>query len=345
MQKRIRLGQTELQVSPVGFGAIPIIRLEQAEAVRVLRHAFDQGINFFDTANAYRDSEEKIGRTLSGRRDQLILASKTLRRDGEGLCEHLEQSLRMLKTDYLDLYQLHQVSQEQDWDAIMAPGGALEEANRAIREGKIRYLGVTSHSLPMAIRLVQTGLFSTIQFPFNFIEQGATKELLPTSRETGMGFIVMKPFAGGVIDNGPLAFRYLQQTPDLVPIPGFESTSQIDEILSCYRAPQPLSESDHARIEAYRRELGKRFCRRCEYCLPCPNGVKITPAMGYRIVVNRMSPRVATEFLKTPMETVTLCNSCGVCIRRCPYDLPIPEIIKCHYDLYLEHLEEVQENP
>ena len=231
-------------------------------------------------------------------RERIVLATKTQQRSGEGLREHLERSLRMLRTDRIDLYQLHQIAQETDWEAVTAPGGALEEALRAREAGKIRYLGVTSHSLPMALKMIRTGLFSTVQFPFNFIEEAAADELLPVARQLGMGFIVMKPFGGGAIDNAEAAFKYLRQHHGIVPIPGFESTAQIDEVFSFYRGPNTVTEEDRSVMERYRQELGKRFCRRCEYCQPCPQGVMITSAMGYRILVNRMSPQVATEFLQ-----------------------------------------------
>jgi predicted aldo/keto reductase-like oxidoreductase len=335
-----KIGTTDLIVSEVGFGAIPIIRLDRQKAVEVLHHAFDRGITFYDTANAYRDSEEKLGIAFEGMRERVVIASKTMQRDGEGVREHLEKSLRMLRTDYLDLYQLHQIAQEKDWQAVTAPGGALEEARRAKDAGKIRYLGVSSHSLPMALKLMRTGLFSTIQFPFNFIEEGARDELIPAAEELGMGFIVMKPFGGGAIDNAEVAFKFLRQHAGIVPIPGFESIEQIDEVLSFYSAPNRVTDEDRAVMERYRQELGKRFCRRCEYCQPCPQGVMITPAMGYRIVVNRMSPTVAVGFCKTPMESVPNCTECGVCIDRCPYDLPIPEILKSHHELYTRHRQE-----
>ena len=196
----------------------------------MLRHAYERGITFFDTANAYRDSEEKIGEALRGRARAHRAGHKDPARSGDGLREHLERSLRMLRTDRIDLYQLHQIAQETDWEAVTAPGGALEEAVRAREAGKIRYLGVTSHSLPMALKMIRTGLFSTVQFPFNFIEDGAADELLPAARQLGMGFIVMKPFGGGAIDNAEAAFKFLRQHPDIVPIPGFESTGQIDEV-------------------------------------------------------------------------------------------------------------------
>lgn len=324
-------------VAEVGFGAIPIIRLDRLEAVRVLRHAFDRGINFFDTANAYRDSEEKIGLAFAGMRDRIILATKSLRRDGAGVREHLERSLKMLQTDYIDLYQLHQIAQAKDWDAVTAPGGALEAATRAKAAGSIRFLGVTSHSLPMALQMARSGLFDTIQFPFNFIEEGARHELLPTARKLGMGFLVMKPLAGGAINHPGVAFKFLRQQQGILPIPGFESTVQIDQVLSFYEKANRVTERDRAIMARCREELGKRFCRRCEYCQPCPQGVMITPAMGYPIVASRMSAAVAADFCKVPMATVPRCSVCGACIDRCPYELPIPNILQTNYELFVKH--------
>jgi len=194
--KYLTLGSTGLTVSELGFGCIPIIRFPKEDSVRVLRHAFERGITFYDTANAYRDSEEKIGIAFSGMRDKVVLATKTLMRSAQDATAHLDNSLRMLKTDYLDLYQLHQIAQEQDWLQVTGPGGALEAVLKAKAAGKIRHIGVTSHNLQMAIKMARSGLFETIQFPFNLIEEGA-RELLGVSRELGMGFICMKPFGGG----------------------------------------------------------------------------------------------------------------------------------------------------
>lgn len=333
----IGFGKTGLKVSAVGFGGIPIIRLQTDEAVKVLHCAFDQGINFYDTANMYRDSEAKIGQALSPVRDKIIIATKTTRRDAKGFRQHLEGSLKMLKTDYIDLYQFHQVANDEEWGKITKDSGAWSEADKAMQEGKIRFLGVSSHNLQMALKLARTGLFSSVQFPFNFIEQEAKNELHKYCREKGIGTIVMKPFAGGVIDNVALAFKYLRQFPEIIPIPGFDSVKSVEEIVSIYDRQNDITSHDLELMEKYRQELGKEFCRRCEYCQPCPNGVIITPAMGYRIVANRMSPKVSVEFLKVPMESTKLCDECGVCIEKCPYDLPIPEILKKNYDLFEAH--------
>jgi uncharacterized protein len=334
------LGSTDLTVSEFGFGCIPIIRFPSDDSVAVLRHALERGINFFDTANAYRDSEAKLGAAFAGMREKVVLASKTLQRGADGATAHLENSLRAMRTDYLDLYQLHQIAQEKDWLQASGPAGALEAVLKAKAAGKVRYLGVTSHNLQMAIKLVRSGLFDTIQFPFNLIEEGAKDELLAATREMGMGFIAMKPFGGGVINNATAAFKYLRSYPEVIPIPGFESCAQVDEVLSLYSSPNVIERQDLAVMETFRGELGKRFCRRCEYCQPCPQGVMITPAMGYPIVAARMSAPVAAEFCQKPMESVLLCTGCGACIERCPYELPVPEILKANYALYQQHLSE-----
>lgn len=341
MQYRL-LGKTGLTVSEVGFGCIPIIRLDTSQAVKTLRHAFDKGVTFYDTANAYRDSEEKIGRAFAGMRDKIIIATKTGKRDGAGALEHLENSLRMLQTDYIDLYQLHQVSNERDWEVASSAGGALEIVTKARDQGKLRHIGVTSHSLPMALRLVKTGLFSTVQFPFNFIEEAAKDELRQLAAAMNVGFIVMKPFAGGMIDNATAVFKYLRQFPEMIPIPGFDSPAAVDEILGLYGETNVVTDADLALMDKYRAELGQQFCRRCQYCMPCPHGVTITPAMGYQVVASRMSPAVAVEFSGSVMETVPNCVECGECIERCPYDLPIPAMLKKHYAMYQQHRENRQ---
>lgn len=334
----IMLGKTGLKISELGFGGIPIIRLDRDAAIQVLRRAYEKGITFYDTANAYRDSEEKIGRAFDGIRGKVIIATKTLQRSAINATKQLENSLRMLKTDYIDLYQLHQIAQEKDWQAVTAPDGALEAVVRAKKEGKIRFIGVTSHNLAMAVKLVKTGLFSTIQFPFNFIEDAAKDELFPAAGEHGMGIIAMKPFAGGMIDNAGIAIKYLRQYPEAVPIPGYDSVASVEQLAAYYQSPNVVTDDDRKWMDKYRHELGKQFCRRCEYCQPCPNGVMITMAMGYKVIASRMSPAVSVEFSRQAMESVKHCTECEVCLERCPYELPIHDMLKENYELYEQHL-------
>ena len=332
-----KLGNTDLTISELGFGCIPIIRLDVEQAVNVLQHAYDRGITFYDTANMYRDSEEKIGKAFAGKRDKIVIATKTLSRDAETVTRHIENSLRMLKTDYIDLFQFHQVAHEHEFDAITAPDGALEAVARARAAGKIRHVGFSSHSLAMALKLVKTGMFATVQFPFNFIEDEPKHELFPEAVQRGMGIIAMKPFAGGVIDNADIVFKFLRQFPEVTPIPGFDSVEYVDQVVSFYQQPNRIIETDRETMENYRVTLGKKFCRRCEYCQPCPEGVMITTAMGYNVIASRMSPKVSIEFCKVVMESVLNCIECGECVERCPYELPIPDMLKEHYDLYEKH--------
>ena len=333
------LGKTGLHVSAVGFGGIPIIRLGFDEAAGVLRHAVDRGITFFDTANRYMDSEEKMGRAFAGIRDKVVLATKTGQREAGPALAELELSLTRLGTEYIDLYQPHQVSKPDELDVLLGPGGAMEALVRAREQGKIRHIGITSHSLEMARRLVATGLFSTIQFPYNIVETEAAAKLFPEAKAAGMGILVMKPFAGGMLDDGDLALRFLRRDPDLLVLPGCDSRTQVDQAADLFAGETLWTGEDEARAEAYRRELGTRFCRRCEYCQPCPQGVRITYAMMYRVVAKRMSPAKAVAFSGGTMETVRACIECGECASRCPYNLPIPEMLQEYLALYDSHRE------
>jgi predicted aldo/keto reductase-like oxidoreductase len=312
--------------------------------VRVLRRALKRGVTLYDTAHVYVDSEEKIGRALAGERHRVVLASKTMKRDRQGAREDLELSLRRLRTDYLDLYQLHQVSQEADWQTLAGPGGALEAVVRAQEAGHIRHLGVTSHSLEMAVKLVETGLFSTIQFPFNFVEEAAAEKLHPLAQKRGLGIMAMKPFCGGLVENARLSFAFLRQFPGVVPLAGWDSVARVDEVLDLYETDNLVTAADLAAMQRYREELGDQFCRRCEYCQPCPQGVMITPAMLYGIVAHRMGAAKAAGFAAKIMESVRLCQECGECAARCPYHLPIPEIIHHHLALYDQHCAEASAN-
>lgn len=336
-----QFGNTGMEVSELGFGGIPILRLTEEEAIRILRHAYDRGITFYDTANAYGDSEAKIGAAFAGMRDKVVIATKTMKRDAAGVMQHLETSLKALKSDYIDLFQLHQVAREKEWATISGPGGALEALQQAKQEGKIRHIGITSHNLEMAVKLVKTGLFASVQFPFNLIENDPVKELHPQARSLNLGILGMKPFGGGAIDSAKIAFKFLRQYPDVLVIPGYDSVAGLDEIVEIYEKPNVVTDEDLAAMDKYRQELGRSFCRRCEYCQPCPNGVFITVSMGYAQAAHRMSPKAAANWLGKAMESTKKCIDCGVCITKCPYELPIPEILRKNYDLYEAHRAEL----
>ena len=330
----MRFGKTELSVSRVAFGGIPIIPLSIEDGAAVVRHCFERGITFFDTANMYGDSEKKIGLALASVRDRVVIATKTLERTAEGAAKHIAFSLGNLKTDYIDLYQLHSISKQEDWDAITAPGGALEAVQQAKAEGKIRHVGFSSHDIPLAIKVCRTELFASIQIPFNFIEKEPADELFPVARELDMGIIAMKPLGGGLLGQADLCFKFLQQYPFAVPDPGIQTAEEADEIIALYDSPQLLTAADNEEIEKIRSELGNRFCHRCGYCMPCEQGVKIPDVMGFRSMARRLDPNIAIAFTKDAMETVEHCSECGECLEKCPYNLEIPELIREHQTFF-----------
>jgi predicted aldo/keto reductase-like oxidoreductase len=329
--KKTRLGKTGLEVSRVGFGGIPIQRLTEDEAVRVVRRCLDLGVTFIDTANAYTTSEERIGKALAGssvQREQVVIATKTGARDEATAREHLELSLNHLQTDYIDIWQFHGVSTFEAYEQILGPGGAMEAAREALRAGKIRHIGVTSHSMDVALKMVPSGHFETIQFPFNFVTREPADELLPLAREHDMGFIAMKPFAGGMLDDANLAIKWLLQFDSVVPDPGIESFAEIEEIVGIVSGPWELTPEEQQEMERVRAEVGTRFCRRCGYCEPCPESVQISLIMNIRSFWKRFpAERFSTGWIASGMETAQNCIECGECEEKCPYLLPIREMI------------------
>ena len=334
----VRFGKTELMISQVAFGGIPIIPLSLEEGAAVVRHCFERGITFFDTANMYGDSEKKIGLALESVRERVVIATKTLERGAEGAAKHIAFSLENLKTDYIDLYQLHSISKKDDWDAIVAPGGALEAVQQAKAAGKIKHIGFSSHDIPLAIKVCQTGLFASIQIPFNFIENDPADELFPVAQKLDMGIIAMKPLGGGLLGRADLCFKFLQQYQFVVPDPGIQTADEADEIIALYDSPQPLTAADNQEIEKIRSELGKRFCHRCGYCIPCEQGVKIPEVMSFRSMAQRLAPKLAIAFTKDAMQTVDSCSECGECLEKCPYNLEIPELIREHQTFFNAYL-------
>jgi predicted aldo/keto reductase-like oxidoreductase len=322
--KRVRLGKTELQVSRVGMGGIPLTRPTEAETIRLVQRALDLGVNFIDTAYGYGGgmSEERIGKAVAGRRNEVILATKG------GAPEHLETSLKRLNTDYIDLWQFHGINSFERLDAVLGRG--LELADQARQAGKIRHLGFSSHSLKVALKAVASGQFETVQFPLNFITNEAVEELLPLARQHDLGFIAMKPFAGGRIRKANLAIKYLLQFDGVVPDPGIEKVEEIEEIVDIVNVGRwELTPSEQREIEEIRARVGTRFCRQCEYCMPCPEGVHICGVL-YLQILWELWPAdwyFSWGYVQHSVETGKDCVQCGECEEKCPYGLPIREMI------------------
>ena len=330
----VKLAGTNLEISEVGFGGIPIIPLPENEAVSVIKHCFDLGITFFDTANMYPTSEEKIGTALKSVREKVVIATKTTKRDGKEALTHIDLSLRQIKTDWIDIYQLHNVSNEEALEQVLAPQGAYDAARKARAAGKIRFIGISSHNIQIAIKAIETGLFQTLQFPFNFIENDPANELFPLARKNDVGIIGMKPLGGGLLERADLCFGFLRQHPYVVPIPGIRSEKEADEIIGLYRDPKPLSKVDLKEMENIRSILGERFCHRCEYCMPCDQGVQIPSVLIFKSVANRISREGVKAWLGKPMENVVKCIECGECEEKCPYNLPIIDMLKENLALF-----------
>ena len=335
--EKIRLGKTEMMVSKLGFGGIPIQRLDENKAVAVVKKCLDLKVTYLDTASGYTTSEERIGKAISGRREQLILATKTHALTSEGVESDLELSLKRLNVESIDLYQFHGVSNFNALETVLDPKGPLAVLEKAKRAGTIKHIGITSHSMDVSKEAVKTDRFETIMFPFNFIVKEAADELLPLCREHDVGFIAMKPLAGGMLENTVIAFKYLFQFPDIVPIPGIQEVREIEEIDQVLNGSWEMTEAEKQEMQRMRDELGTRFCRRCQYCQPCPEEIPITGVMTIRSFSKRGPlERLFSGRNAEAMEKAVNCTQCGKCEEKCPYHLPIREMITENIEWYQE---------
>ncbi len=333
--EKVKLGKTGLMVSRVGFGGIPIQRDTEEEAIAVVKRCIDLGITYLDTANGYTTSEGRIGKAIKGKRESLIISTKSLARDSAVVKQHLQNSLKQLGTDYIDLYQLHNISNADDMKKALAPGGPLSVVKEAKKAGVVRHIGVTSHQVDTAKEVVRTGEFETIMFPFNFVTCEPAEELLPLVRESGMGFIAMKPFDGGMIENATLAFKYLLQFPDIVPIPGMQKVSEVDEIVKIGSGSLKLTAAETKEMESIRGGVGKFFCRRCDYCQPCSSGIAISIVLDTKSIIGKSQPsNVFSGPSGKRLEEAANCIECGDCEKRCPYQLPIMQMVSENYKFY-----------
>lgn len=333
--RRRRLGRTHLMVSCIGLGGIPLARISKREAVRLIHLAIENGINFIDTARNYEDSEEKIGEAIQDRRDQVILATKSLDRTFSGAMEQIEQSLRTLRTDRIDLFQLHQVFTPSDLEKVMAPDGALAAAHEAKKQGKILHIGISSHSPDTALAALKTGQFSTVQVPFNVIENKAAEALIPYAQSHRIGSIAMKPLAGGNLRNAAFALRWILQHGISSAIPGMAEQGEVLENSQVGADPRRLSEREERELQAEAERIGTRFCRRCAYCMPCPNGINIPLSLSVNFGfawhggdLEKARVAYATFIRKGMTGSAAQCVQCRQCEEKCPYQLPISDMMQ-----------------
>lgn len=331
----MRLGKTELMVNKNGFGALPIQRISKEESTAILRKAYENGINYFDTARMYSDSEAKIGYALGDVRDKIYLATKTAATDVETFWEQLHTSLAELQTDYVDVYQFHNppfLPKPND-------GTGLYEAMLEAKEkGLIRHIGFTNHRLNVAMECIESGLYDTLQFPFSYLSGAQDIALVDLCAEKDMGFISMKALSGGLISNSAAAYVF-QASHKALPIWGIQKEKELDEFISYQDNPPAWDDAMNGVMEQDKKQLGSDFCRGCGYCMPCPVGIEINNCARMSLSIRR-SPVAAytTDDWIDKMKKIDDCLHCGKCSAKCPYDLDTPKLLEENWKDYQEIL-------
>ena len=329
---RITLGRTGITAEQNAFGALPIQRVSMEEAGKILNRALDGGMDFIDTARAYSDSEEKIGRSISARRGEYTLATKTMAKTPEGFWRDLETSLRSLRTDHIDIYQFHCV--EQCWRE--GDGSGMYEAMlEAKRQGKILHIAATAHKIGVAREVAESGLYDTLQFPFSYLSGEKEIALVNLCKENNVGFIAMTALSGGLITNSAAAYAFISQFDNVLPIWGVQRMRELEEFLSYMDNPPSLTDDMRALIEADRQELSGDFCRGCGYCMPCPAGIEINNcARMIQLIRRSPSARWLEPDQQAKMEKIAGCLHCNKCMTHCPYGLHIPELLAKNLEDY-----------
>ena len=323
--KNIVLGNTGIVTPQNAFGALPVQRVDMATAVKLLRKAYDGGMTFFDTARAYSDSEEKLGEAFDGMRDKIFIASKTQAKTPEVFWEHLDTTLKNLRTDYLDIYQLHCASQ------CYKPGdgtGMYEAMLEAKKQGKIRHIGITAHLIGVAEEIVESGLYETLQFPFSYLANEREIALVEATEKAGMGFIAMKGLAGGLLTDSNACMAFMSQY-NALPIWGIQREEELDEWLSFFEKDAVMTDEIRAFIEEERKSLMGDFCRGCGYCMPCTVGIQINNCARMSQLIRRSpSKNFLSEEWQQNMLKIDECVDCGLCKSKCPYGLDTPNLLR-----------------
>ncbi len=323
---KVTLGSTGIVSPKNAFGALPIQRVSHDYAGMLLKKAYDAGYNFFDTARAYSDSEEKMGIALRDVRDKIFIATKTAAKTADAFWKDLETSLKNLQTDYVDIYQFHNPP------FCPKPGdgtGLYEAMLEAKAQGKIRHIGITNHRLDVATEAVESGLYETLQFPFCYLATEKDIALVELCKEKNVGFIAMKGLSGGLLNNSKAVFAWMDQFDSVLPIWGVQRETELDEFISYFDNPPTMDEEITAIIEKDRKELIGSFCRSCGYCMPCPAGIQIPNAARMSQLIRRSpSAQWLSPANQAMMENIENCVGCGQCMDKCPYNLNTPALLR-----------------
>ena len=314
------------------FGALPIQRVSTEMAVKLLRRAYEGGMRFFDTARAYSDSEVKVGEAFDGMREKVFIATKTGAKTPEEVRAQVETSLKNLRTDYIDIYQFHCA------DQCYRPGdgtGMYECMEELKKEGKIRHIGITAHKLYIAEEAVESGLYETLQYPFSYLSSEKEIALVKKCKEANMGFIAMKGLAGGLINRSEAAMAFMSQFDNALPIWGIQKEKELEEWLSYMAETPTMNEELTAYIEKEQKELTGEFCRGCGYCMPCPAGIMINQCARMSLMLRRAPSKAwLTPQMQAEMKKIEVCLHCNQCMKKCPYELNTPELLKKNYEDY-----------
>ena len=327
MEYRI-LGKTGLNISRLGFGGIPIQRIDAEGTRKLMLQMKEAGINYIDTARGYTVSEEYLGEALEGIREHFIIATKSMARTREAMAADIEISLKNLRTDHIDLYQVHNPSLAQ-LEQVMAPGGALEALLEAKAAGKIGHIGLTAHALEVFEKALDLDWVETFMFPYNIVESQG-EDLIKACAEKNIGFIVMKPLAGGAIEDATLALRYICANDAVtVVIPGMAEEKELEQNIAAVNNTAPITNEEKAAFLEVRNQLGTNFCRRCNYCQPCAAGINISACFLFDGYLNRygLGDWAKERYATLPVKA-SACIGCGACEDRCPYNLPIRKMLK-----------------
>lgn len=325
----MRLGKTNLEVNKIGFGALPIQRRNMEDSIEILHRAYESGIDFYDTARFYTDSEEKLGRAFEDVRENIYLASKTAAETPEDFWSDLETALKELRTDYLDLYQHHNISFcPKEGDELAK---AMAEAKE---EGLIRHIGITTHKITFAHEAIESGLYETLQYPFSYLSGEEELKLVEKCKSLDVGFIAMKAMGGGLLKNSKAAYAFMNQFDNVLPIWGIQHMSELEEFLS-YPGDLTLDWDLKAIIEKDKSELGDDFCRGCGYCMPCPEDINISMCARMSLWIRRFPTEpYLDEKTQQIMKKTEDCIECYACVDNCPYELEIPRLLKENYEDY-----------
>jgi aryl-alcohol dehydrogenase-like predicted oxidoreductase len=330
--ERTVFGKTGLTVSRTGFGCIPIQRISYEESFAILRRAYESGITLYDTANAYTTSEDRLGTAFNDVRTKIIICTKTGAQTPAEINAHIENSLKMLRTDYIDVLQFHNPPFVPRPDE---ENGMYDCLLKAKADGKIRHIGITAHKRHLALEAVESDLYDTLQYPFSYISAAEELALVNSCRERNVGILGMKGLCGGILSNAKAAFAFLRQYAELVPIWGIQKMSELEEFIGYEENPPALSAEIEREIEADRKKLSASFCRACGYCLPCPANIPIPMAARMEFLMGRtVAESFKTEEWKENMRRISDCKDCGHCKANCPYELNVPELLRHHQKYY-----------